>query len=226
MTGRALLAAILLAALAGCADPVPPGMHLVSTEPFDPAPGGEALAFDVKTQRLLAVQGSDIAAAALGVRPAGVVADGRGKLFATLPDGAIARIDAGTRSVEARWTFTGCETPRGLAIDTDGRRLFVGCANAVMLVVDADRGAQVARLPIGKDSGALAFDARRKLIFSANGDGTLSIYAVADEDYYLDQGSVAAAPGVRALAIDDASGRAYLVASDGGATKLLVLDPP
>jgi hypothetical protein len=109
-----------------------------------------------------------------------------------------------------------------------------------MLVVDADSGAIVARLPIGKGSDAIAFDPVRKLIFSANGEGTLSIYGVADVDYFVDQGSVATQPGARTMAVDAATGRVFLVTADidpaappdprphflPGTVKLLVMDPP
>ena len=63
----------------------------------------------------------------------------------------------------------------GLAIDPEAHRLFSSCENNVLVVVNADTGGTVATLPIGTRSDAAAFDPKRKLIFSSNGDGTLSV---------------------------------------------------
>mgnify|MGYP003694424207 CR=1 FL=1 len=57
-----------------------------------------------------------------------------------------------------RWPLAGCEEPSGLAIDTKKRRLFVGCGNKVMPVVDANTGKILATIPIGDGVDATAFD--------------------------------------------------------------------
>jgi len=174
-----------------------------------------------------------LASVKLGGRPAAMAVDGTGKLFATIEEaGEIVRIDSATLSIESRWTLSGCDRPRGLAIDGDGRRLFAGCANAILLVVDSESGAEVARLPIGKGSDTVVFDPARKMIFSANREGILSVFGIADVDFYVDQGAVTTLPGARTMAVDTATGRLFLVTAetDPGSSprseKLLVMDPP
>jgi len=174
-------------------------------------------------------------------KPEFAVVDGAGKLFVNIEDKReIARIDTVTLTIDARWPIPDCEDPHGLSIDVDSRRLFASCVNALMLVVDADTGSVVAHLPIGRGSDATAFDPVRKRIYSSNGDGTLSIYGIADADYYVDQGTVATAPGARTMAVDSATGRVFLVTADidpaapsgprphflPGTVKLLLMDPP
>ena len=44
-----------------------------------------------------------------------------------------------------------------------------------MVVLDADSGRLIATLPIGKGTDAAAFDPARKLAFSSNRDGTLTV---------------------------------------------------
>ena len=56
------------------------------------------------------------------------------------------------------------------------RRLFSGCANENMLVVDADQGKIVVNLPIGRGSDAIALNDRQQQVFSSNGFGTVSVY--------------------------------------------------
>jgi YVTN family beta-propeller protein len=46
------------------------------------------------------------------------------------------KIDARTNAVIARWPTPDCARPHGLAMDKAGRRLFMGCVNSKMMVVD------------------------------------------------------------------------------------------
>jgi YVTN family beta-propeller protein len=143
------------------------------------------------------------------------VADGKGALFI---DGAedhdIVRIDAKTNAIEAHWAMPDCKRPTGLAIDRETRRLFATCANNLLVVVDADNGANIASLPIGSFSDGAAFDPIRKLIFSSNGDGTLSLIQEKDAQTFVAADPVQTFPGARTMAIDPATGRLFLVAAE------------
>jgi len=171
------------------------------------------------------------------------VSGGNGKLYV---DGAekkeIARIDTATNKVDAHWPIPNCTSPHGLAIDRDTHRLFASCVNEVLTVVDADNGAVVATLPIGQRTDGAAFDAKRKLIFSSNGDGTLSVIQEKDAQTYVSLGNVQTAVTGRTMDIDPETGRLYIAAADvdekappaangrpqivAGSLKLLFLDPP
>ncbi len=70
----------------------------------------------------------------------------------------IVRVDTASNKVDAHWPIPDCTSPHGLAVDTAAHRLFVSCANAVLTVVNADRGAVVTTLPIGAGSDGAAFD--------------------------------------------------------------------
>ena len=114
----------------------------------------------------------------------------------------------------------------------------------MLVVVNADTGGTVATLPIGTRSDAAAFDPKRKLIFSSNGDGTLSVIEEKNANTFVTVAGVATMPGARTMAVDPESGRLYLVAADTtinqsadpsdsrhryvvtpGSAKLLFLDP-
>ncbi len=143
------------------------------------------------------------------------VADGHGKLFVNGAENSdLVRIDTHTNTVDARWPIADCKRPHGLAIDSDHRRLFPSCVNDVLLVVDADSGAVIARLPIGSGTDAAAFDPKRHLIFSSNGrDGTLSVIRQNDANNYEPLPSIATGITARTLALDPESGRIYLAAA-------------
>jgi YVTN family beta-propeller protein len=148
--------------------------------------------------------------------------DGRGKFFV---DGAekhdIVVIDTATNKVVAHYPMPGCERPHGIAIDPVTRRVFATCINKIMVVVDADTGTNVATLPIGMGSDGAAFDARRKLALSSNGEGTLSVVREIDADHFVALPSIITQRSARTIAIDPASGRLYLPAAD-----IARIDPP
>jgi len=52
-----------------------------------------------------------------------------------------------------------------MAIDQQHRRLFVGCGNRLMAVINADTGKVVTTLPIGEGVDANAFDPGTQLAF-------------------------------------------------------------
>jgi DNA-binding beta-propeller fold protein YncE len=151
-----------------------------------------------------------------------MVTDDKGKLFVNIeaPD-EIARIDGQTGKIDAHWPLPGCVGPHGLAFDRTARRLFASCSNAMLAVVNADTGALVASLPIGKGTDAAGFDEKRKLIFSSNGEGTLSVIREVSPDKYETLEPVPTAPGARTMAVDSETGRIFVVTAD-----VLKADPP
>jgi YVTN family beta-propeller protein len=168
-------------------------------------------------------------------------ADGRGHVFVNGEEThEIVRIDSRADKADAHWPMPGCDNPHGLAIDVAGHRLFSGCANAVMVVMNSDTGAIVAILPIGKGNDAMAFDARRRRVFSANGvDGTISVYQQKTPNDYTALAPIATAVSGRTMDVDSATGRLFVAAADTdpsptpggrarprpGTLRLLMLDP-
>jgi YVTN family beta-propeller protein len=151
------------------------------------------------------------------------VADGKGTVFV---DGAaahdIVRIDAESNTVVAHFPMPDCQRPHGIAVDPETRRVFATCANNVMVVVDAESGANLATLPIGAGSDGAAFDAKRKLVFSSNGgDGTLSVIAETGASGFAVAATIKTMPTARTIAIDPKTGRLFLVAAEIART-----DPP
>jgi YVTN family beta-propeller protein len=150
------------------------------------------------------------------------LADGKGALFV---DGAenhdIVKLDAKSNKVEAHFDMPACKRPHGLALDSETHRLFATCANNILVVVDADSGANVATVPIGSGSDGAAFDPVRKLIFSSNSDGTLSVIQEKDAQTFVAAATIKTTRGARTMAIDPKTGRLFLVAAD-----IAKIDPP
>ncbi|MDB6014853.1 MAG: collagen triple helix repeat domain protein [Gammaproteobacteria bacterium] len=144
-------------------------------------------------------------------KPEFLALDGNGHVFVNIADhSAIARVDIGSGTVSANWPLGGCKDPHGLAYDPASKRLFSGCANEVMVVVDAATGNNLARLPIGSRSDSVVVDSTRHRAMSANGDGTLTVVAIGADDTYSVKRTVLTYFGGRNAAIDDSTGTLFL----------------
>jgi YVTN family beta-propeller protein len=151
-------------------------------------------------------------------KPEFAVDDGAGQIFVNIESnpGQIVVIDSRRLAIKATWPLPGCASPSGLAMDRVHRRLFSVCDEKVMAVTDADTGKQVAQVAIGEGPDAAAFDAKRALVFSSNGEGTLSVVKQESADRYTAVSPVKTQHGARTMALDSAHGKIYLVTADFG----------
>ncbi|HTV50075.1 MAG TPA: YncE family protein [Steroidobacteraceae bacterium] len=196
--------------------------HLIATEP-----GSDAIAFDPSSGHVFVINGEPSTVSVIDPRSDRVVATihvggdleyagaAGGKLYVNGAERReLVRIDTASNVIDARWPLAGCVSPHGLALDAHSRRVFVSCVNEVLLAVDADSGAIIARLPIGRGTDAAAFDPQRKLVFSSNGrDGTISVIEERTPSRFLFLGNIQAAVTGRTMALDPRTGRIYLAAA-------------
>ncbi|MGO9437782.1 MAG: YncE family protein [Terracidiphilus sp.] len=170
----------------------------------------------------------DVAAAkplspiALPGRPETAVADAKGKIFVNLEDKAqIAEIDMATHSLLHAWDLEGCTEPTGLAIDVESARLFSGCHNGVLVVVDANSGRNIQKVPIGQGVDAVAFDPAIHTVFTSNKEGTISVVRQLNADEYQNLETVQTLPGAKTMALDPIRHVVYTVANREGQFVLL-----
>jgi YVTN family beta-propeller protein len=170
-----------------------------------------------------------------------IVSDGHGAVYAAGEDKSdLLKIDVRRNAIVGRWSTPDCAKPHGLAIDVAHARLFMGCVNNLMMVVDGQDGHVVAQLAIGAGSDAVAFDAVRGRVFSSNGrDGTISVYRQTTPDSYAAMAPIVTAVSGRTMSLDPATGRLFVAAAETdpaatpgalpkvrpGTLKLLMFDP-
>jgi len=161
-----------------------------------------------------------VATIPLDGKPEFAVADGAGRIYVNIEDKAqLVAIDGRKAEVVARWSLAPCEEPTGLALDKANHRLFSGCSNKVMTVVDAESGKLVTTLPIGDGVDGVAFDPQKHLAFSSNGqDGTLTVIRQETPDRYSVAKTIPTAKGARTLTLDPETHKVYLVTARFGAT--------
>ena len=189
----------------------------------------DALALDPVTGRLFVVEGdpaaltvidtktdTPVATVKTGVKLEFGAADGKGSIFvAGEGDGSVFKIDARSVKIAAHWSTVGCTSPHGLAVDAQAQRVFMGCANSVLMVVDTVGGKTIATLPIGKGSDAVAFDPVRKRVFSSNGrDGTITVYQQMTPDRYEPLPTIPTMVSARTMSVDPATGRLFVAGAE------------
>jgi YVTN family beta-propeller protein len=186
---------------------------------FDPASkrvftfngrSGDATAIDAAT-------GAVVGTVALGGKPEFATADGAGRVYVNIEDKSeLVELDSRALTVANRWPLAPCEEPSGMAIDVAHARLFSGCHNKMMAVVDARSGKVVATPPIGQGVDANRFDAGTGLAFASCGDGTLTVVHEDSPDKYTVVENVATQRGARTMELDPKTHNVYLVTAEFG----------
>ena len=139
-------------------------------------------------------------------------AAGNGMVYFNIEDkNEIVAIDTRRNALVNTWPLGTCDGPSGLSIDAAHHRLFSGCSNKVMIVLNSDNGAIVATLPIGQGTDATAFDVGSQLAFSSNGDGTLTVVHEDSPAALTVVQNATTQAGARTLAVDANTHDVYLV---------------
>lgn len=143
-------------------------------------------------------------------------ADGKGHVFDNIEDtNSIVELDAAKKTLIATWPLTGCESPSGMAYDSQRNKIFSVCDGKHMAVVDAGTGKQVATVAIGDGPDAAGFSDAHGLAFSSNGgDATLTVVDAA-HGYKVVQ-SLPTERGARTMAYDPTTDRVYLATAQFG----------
>ena len=99
-----------------------------------------------------------------------------GRVYCNIEDKSeVAVIDADKHEVVARWSLSPGEEPSGIALDATHHRLFSGCHNKMMVMLDTESGKVLGNVPIGAGVDGCAFDEATQLAFASCGDGTTTI---------------------------------------------------
>ena len=100
-----------------------------------------------------------------------------GKIYINMEDlNSVKVIDIATHKVTATWPAAPCEAATGMAIDLAAHRLFLGCDNKLMVMMDSTNGKVVYSVPVGEGVDATSFDPQTKLAFTSNGGaGTVTV---------------------------------------------------
>jgi DNA-binding beta-propeller fold protein YncE len=188
----------------------------------------DAIVYDTSSKRVFAFNGGDknvtvidavegkvVDTIDLGGRPEAAVSDGAGHVYTNLEDkNLLLKIDAQKLKVLDKWPLAPGQTPASLAIDPTSQRLFIGCRNKVLVVVNAENGKVVAQQPIGARVDAAEFDRETKLVFTSNGDGTVTVIHAEGEDKYQVVETIKTRVGSKTMALDPKTHKLFLPAAE------------
>lgn len=153
----------------------------------------------------------------VGGKPEFAVSDPSGRVFVNVEDTAeILALDPVGATVKARWSIKPCEDPTGLAIDAKAGVLFAGCGNRVLAVVRTSDGKLLGSPAIGAGCDGVAFDPATGLVFSANGEGSVTVLKETAPGTWTPVQTVETQRSARTIALDPAKGRLYLPAAKFG----------
>jgi DNA-binding beta-propeller fold protein YncE len=174
-----------------------------------------------------AATGTVLATIKLDGKPEFAASDGNGEIFVNIEDKSeLTAIDPKKLSVKSTWPLAPCESPSGLSMDRKNRRLFVGCDNKMMAVVNADTGKVLATPAIGDGVDATTFDDETGLAFASCGEGVLSVVREESPDKFSVAENVPTQTGARTMALDLKTHKAYLVTAKFGPPPAATADNP
>ena len=131
------------------------------------------------------------------------VDENAGRVYCNIEDKSeVAVIDVNKHEVVAHWSLAPGEEPSGIALDARHHRLFSGCHNKTMVMLDTESGKVVDTVPIGAGVDGCAFDDARQLAFASCGDGTTTIAREEAPDKLTVLQTLKTERGARTMALD------------------------
>ena len=182
-------------------------------------PGHEAVyAFNGRARSMTVIaarSGEVLTSVKLPGKPEFAAADpGAGRVYVNIEDkNEVVSIDSASHQVVNEWPIAPGESASGMAFDAVHHRLFLGCENHLMLMLDTTTGKVVTSVPIGTGVDANAFDPQLQLAFSSNGEGSVTIAREQSASKLSVVQSLQTQPSARTMALDPVTHRIYLAAA-------------
>jgi DNA-binding beta-propeller fold protein YncE len=134
-----------------------------------------------------------------------------GRVYNNIEDkNEVVAIDTKTHKVVDTWPISPGEEASGMAFDAAHHRLFLGCSNKMMVMMDSTTGKVIANVPIGGGVDANAFDPGTQLALSSNGEGNVTIAHEGSPDTLRVVQTLETERGARTMTLDPATHKIYL----------------
>jgi hypothetical protein len=142
--------------------------------------------------------------------PEAAASDGAGKLFVNLEDkNEIVVVDTKTFKTINRFRLFPGTGPTGLVYDKKYNRLFSGC-DELLVIMNADNGKIIDKIKIGRGCDGVVFDETHRIIYTSNGEGSISVIKQENADKYNLLPSIKTKKGARTIALDSNTHKLYL----------------
>jgi YVTN family beta-propeller protein len=164
-----------------------------------------------------AAGGKVVATIPLEGKPETAQADSKaGKVYVNMEDlNSVKVIDTATHKVTATWPAAPCEAATGMAFDSTNHRLFLGCDNKLLVMMDSTNGKVIYSVPVGEGVDSAWFDPATKLAFTSNGgSGTVTVAREESASLLKVVQTIKTVRGARTMALDPVTHTIYLAATD------------
>ena len=140
------------------------------------------------------------------------------RIFVNVPDAQqIAVVDRKAMKVTATWPVSAAKKNYPMALDEASHRLFIGCRRpAKVLVYDLANGTQTGSFDIVGDTDDLFFDAQRKRLYVAGGEGFIDVLDAGEPSTLTRVTRITTAPGARTALFAPDQNRLYLAVPHRG----------
>jgi DNA-binding beta-propeller fold protein YncE len=201
----------------------------------------DAILYEPRTHEVYAFNGRSGSATVLDGRSGRVVATVKlagkpefaqtdpaaGVVYVNIEDKSeIQAIDASTHAVRSTWPIGPGESASGMAIDLAHHRLFIGCDNQMMEMLDSTTGKVLGSVPIGAGVDANRYDAGTGLAFASSGSGTVTIARVSPDGKLTTVQTLDTKRGARTMTLDPTTHDIYLSTAEFGKPAPGVRRPP
>ena len=149
-------------------------------------------------------------------KPEFAVADAKtGRVYVNIEDKSeLVAIDTAKHEIAATWPLAPGKEPSGMAFDQAHHRLFIGCDNKLMLMVDSETGKVLTSVPIGEGVDACAYDSATQLAFASCGEGTVTIAKEESPEKLTVVQVLATKKLARTMTLDPATHRIFLAVAE------------
>jgi DNA-binding beta-propeller fold protein YncE len=138
-----------------------------------------------------------------------------GRIYNNIEDtSTVVVIDTATHKIVNTWPIAPGEEASGLAIDLAHHRLFIGCSNNMMVMMDSTSGKVLGSVPIGEGVDANAFDPATGYAFASSSDGTLTVATVDAGGKLAVVQKLATPMRTRTMTLDPVTHRLYAAAAE------------
>lgn len=146
------------------------------------------------------------------------------RIFVNLPDSRkIAVVDRNRKAVVGQWETGGALANFPMALDEANHRLFTVCRRpAVLLVLNTDSGAVIAKIPTVGDSDDVFYDPTRKRIYASGGEGAIAVLQQQDPDHYQEIARIPTVKGARTSLFVPELGRLFLAVRKQGSEDAVI----
>jgi DNA-binding beta-propeller fold protein YncE len=129
----------------------------------------------------------------------------------------VAVVDRFEMTVKARWPLGGARANFPMALDEEGKRLFVGCrAPASVVMLSTEDGKVLSRTACSEDPDDVFVDAKRSRVYVSCGAGSVDVFERADSDHLKLLAKTDTRRGARTSLFDAASDRLYVAVPKSG----------